>query len=577
MKVVFSDTIPHGQNFSSYEHDEKLLYNENYVDIKNIVNINTATWLDELAKSHSIISEYLAHKSRWWWVSPASRLDARPWGQEKLIKPLFFSIAILEWFSNKSDRTSLILINCPIEVSEYLSELEPKLILAYSCVPKKERVAKMFVKSFFIMLKNIVNIMRFHVLNKSREFKDVRKNVVIYELIHGVSIENSCRYYFTSTLDQVDRKKLTYLAVGIVKNYDRLPLEETDAEQLVMYDLCSTIDLIKSVIKQIYLQYCTIVLIANKPPCIINNKETARFWNRYLSSILDRSILEPILLYSVLSKLLPNAPVERLIFPYEEKGSERAILFAASENNIKTIGFTPHPQHSLAVSMRDIKGSSCPKPNAYAFCGTAYISFFTEWAAKEGCQMTVWGSEKGKLLDLEFQHNSRQRKIKVLLVLSHPNELKVFYNWLQSKPELCNIAKFSLRSYKAVGSEHFNKSLSVMKKEFPNVSEVSGNLFSNLKKCDVVAFCATSAGIEAINMGRPGFYLDLNDFFEINPCFDDLSKMQPSYSACEFLLRLKEWSSKNEIEKKNVLIEQRNVTTKILTKINPEEIHNTLS
>ncbi len=155
--------------------------------------------------------------------------------------------------------------------------------------------------------------------------------------------------------------------------------------------------------------------------------------------MLEKNILKPIVVYNVISKLSLNNSVKQLVFPYEEKGIERAILYAASEKKLKSIGFTPHPQHSLAVSMRDIKGSSCPKPNSYGLCGSAYISFFKNWGGKENTQMQVWGSEKGKLSHLPFTKTIKQKKIKILLLLSHPNELKVFYNWLQSKYELYNI------------------------------------------------------------------------------------------------------------------------------------------
>ena len=292
--------------------------------------------------------------------------------------------------------------------------------------------------------------------------------------------------------------------------------------------------------------------------------------------MLEKNILKPIIVYNVISKLLSNDSVKQLVFPYEEKGIERAMLFAASEKKTKSIGFTPHPQHSLAISMRDIKGSSCPKPDIYALCGAAYISFFRNWGCKESCQMQVWGSEKGKLSYLPFQKDTKQKKIKILLALSHPNELKVFHKWLQSKYELYDLADFYIRCYQAVGADHFDDLLSAVKKDFPDVTKVSGNLNDNLKDCDAVAFCATSAGIEAINLGRVGFYLELNDFFEINPCFNNLSKMQPSYSANEFFSRLKEWLEKDDIAKEKALLDQRSVTTGILSKINREEISHAL-
>jgi len=576
VKVVFTDSIIPGKAFSSYEYNETFLDNENYVNIKKIVQRNTATWLDEVANSHSELSEYLANKTRWWWVSPASRLDMRPWGQEKFFKPLFFSLAILEWFLDQPDETSLTLVGCPVDVAEYLLELEPELIVKYSDAPLKRSITKAFIRSLFILLKDIMNIMRFHIFNKSYQTDEIGQNILTYELVHGLSIKNSYKYYFTSILDCVDKKKITHLVIGAIQKKERLLIENNNNKKIIAYDLCSIADLIKGIFHQLFLQCYFIKLIISSRTCIVNNRVTTKFWSRFLFSMFEENILKPIIVYNVISKLLSNDSVKQIIFPYEEKGIERAMLFAASEKNVKSIVFTPHPQHSLAVSMRDIKGSSCPKPNTYALCGSAYISFFKNWGGKENCDMQVWGSEKGKLSHLPFSKTTKQKKLRILLVLSHPNELKVFHKWLQSQYELYDLADFYIRCYKAVGIEHFDKLLLVVKKDFPDVKKVSGNLNNNLKDCDVVAFCATSAGIEAINLGRAGFYLELNDFFEINPCFNNLSKMQPSYSANEFLSRIKEWLEKDDIAKEKALLDQRSVTTGIFSKINREKISNAL-
>ena len=52
--------------------------------------------------------------------------------------------------------------------------------------------------------------------------------------------------------------------------------------------------------------------------------------------------------------------------------------------------------------------------------------------------------------------------------------------------------------------------------------------------------------------------------------------MQPSYSANEFLSRIKEWLEKDDIAKEKALLDQRSVTTGIFSKINREKISNAL-
>ena len=571
MKVVFTDSVPKGEKYSKYVFDETLVNDANYVNIKNIVNENEVDWLNDLADSHLEISKIASRKTRWWWVSFASRLDLRPWGQEKIIKPLIFSMAILDWFS-KNNCSSLVLIDCPNEVAEYLAELEPKVIIERNSKSSKKRLITTLYNTLLITVKSASRILFFHVLKKPQKIVVEEKNLIAYELVHGSDIKSSYRYYFTNILDNIDEKLICHFVIGVVKNHNRPEYKNEYARQIIAFDSCTISDLIKSLFFTLYLQFCLFYLIINKPSCVINNKKTKNYWNKHLMFMLDINVLENIVLYFAISKLFKDVSIKQLIYPYEEKGSERSMLFAAKENNIKTIGFTPHPQHSLALSMRDLKDSTCPKPDAYAFCGDEYISYFRKWGSKNKCEMKVWGTQKGSLLEQPNINKNLEDKIKVLLLLSHPNELRMFYKWLQKQPQLCEIAEFQLRSYKAVSDLHFNKFVSMLIKEFPNVIEVSGTLMSNVENCDVVAFCATSAGIEAINLGRPAFYIDLNEFFQINPCFNDLSDMQASNGAIEFYNKLKEWSEKNDVSKRDLLIKQRRRSTNILSKINEQEI-----
>ena len=84
--------------FSVYGFREDLRTQSHFVDIRAVVSEHESTWLNDLALSHSRLSEsMLTQQNPWWWLTGYSRLDARPWGAESVIKPLFFSRAVLAW------------------------------------------------------------------------------------------------------------------------------------------------------------------------------------------------------------------------------------------------------------------------------------------------------------------------------------------------------------------------------------------------------------------------------------------------------------------------------------------------
>ena len=266
-----------------------------------------------------------------------------------------------------------------------------------------------------------------------------------------------------------------------------------------------------------------------------------------------------------------------MVFPYEEKGVERALIFAAVEVKVETLGFTPHPQHPLAISMRDRDDSNCPKPTAYAVCGPAYVNFFRDWANKATQRIDVWGSQKGMPLTEVPAYRDVPKYPRVLLALSHSNELLVFKSWLEAQPELCADAEIALRRYMAVDVGEFESGLADIQEHFPTVREASGTLKENVADCDLVLFCGTSAGLEAIQLGRVGVYVGLNDFFVMNPCFNDLTDMQPCMTAVELGLFLKKWRTMSSTDRQRLLSKQRATVQKFFSPIDRDVVQKTLS
>ena len=93
MKIIFeSEGLNHTDTpFAVYNYDEVLAKHTNYIDIRRIIKDRGDAWLDEIQGSFSGLSTKFLRYTRWWWITPMSRLDARSWGQEYVLKPLFFA------------------------------------------------------------------------------------------------------------------------------------------------------------------------------------------------------------------------------------------------------------------------------------------------------------------------------------------------------------------------------------------------------------------------------------------------------------------------------------------------------
>ena len=246
-------------------------------------------------------------------------------------------------------------------------------------------------------------------------------------------------------------------------------------------------------------------------------------------------ILVNICTYRVLRRLLKNSPCSLLIYPYEEKGIERAMLYACQENNVRVMGYTPHPQHWLALSLKDTKQQQGLRPSRYAVCGKAYIDYLRNWAGKSE-EISVWGS--GKTFHRLENLTEFGAQLKVLLLVSHPNELKVFSSWLQYNPSMTKNIHYFFRPYGALKSTDAERILSELDNKYSCITITSESLYEDLAQTDLAVFCATSAGIAAVKHGRLAIHLCLDDFFAMDPCFDNVEPFLSCQSAQEFIDRV---------------------------------------
>ena len=108
--------------------------------------------------------------------------------------------------------------------------------------------------------------------------------------------------------------------------------------------------------------------------------------------------------------------------------------------------------------------------------------------------------------------------------------------------------------------------------EFVFIKISNGTLIEDLNECDLTIFSGTSAAIEAINYGYISLYVDLNEFFVMNPCFDDLNAVLPSYSAAGLANTLDKICSMSNQSIKELYDDQIALSNSIFSPINTNVI-----
>ena len=371
--------------FALYQYDESLLKTPRYIDIRGIINKYHLSWLDDLQASHSKVAERFLYHTRWWWITPMSRLDARPWGQEYVLKPLFFARAVIDWLEKHPEVTEIVLIQCPYDVACYLKEYNSNLqIEGVSGIPPGVRAIGIAVRnSLWAILKagvQFIDLCWKHVFKKAA--CSAAKGLVLYDLNRGDSIHSGHRYYYGNLFDALDENTVSYACIAGVK-----PCFEKETGSIglcgrsfYLMDHLSLTDVIGGFLNNLVLVIFCWGFVIRKQPCSLAEKTSHVFWIHYLFSELKRlPCLVELCSYRALKKVLKRQPYEFIVYPYEEKGSERAVLLACEDRNIKTIGYTPHPQHRLTLALRDAYEPLSPKPSMYAVCGDTYVEHFQFW------------------------------------------------------------------------------------------------------------------------------------------------------------------------------------------------------
>ncbi len=538
MKITFVQNPPTSfdRPFAVYRGDPALEHEPLYIDIKSIVREKVWVWLDALQAEHATISARFLRHTRWWWVTPMARLDLRPWGQDYLVEPLFFARALVEWTGKNPGHPEVVLVGCDPLVAVYLKELgigpdfrgNRKINTGLVLAKRACRNSVMAFCKIFIVAKNIVALHLF-----KRRYHDKIKTLIVSESVLDNSFASGYEFFYKGLFDDVltsGQGSAVYACLN--EKAASFPANGTHAAGQRFFFLLDGIGvgaLAKSFLRSVGLVVSTVLVAL---------RGNSFFWAHFLLSELGKGYyLRNICVYSAMKTFLAASGCKTVVYPYEEKGIEKAILYACREEGVSAIGYLPHPQYRLALAMRDKFEPLSPKPDKYAVSGAAYADYLVDWALKKRQNVEVWGSNK-YARNMLSAHRLDRSRLKVLLLISHPDELEVFRGWLKAEAGLARGASYVVRVYKAGSPRRFDGLIRAMEKEFDFVGESRGTLEEDLKNCDVAIFCATSAGLTAINSGRIALYVDLKNLLPINPCFDDLGPVSGGKTCRELAERL---------------------------------------
>jgi hypothetical protein len=401
---------------------------------------------------------------------------------------------------------------------------------------------KDFILIFFFFIKNIL---------KPNYKKYLSKNVILIEDV--VWNKKSVKNFFFKSIDQkIKKKKILILSFFHFNKKNAVTLSDiTSSSEKFYYIFRSILSILI-----IFLQ-------------ILKLKRKVKISNFWINFFFLKSSLKKIYLnFLIYNYAKNNKFCENLIFPYEEKTFERAVLSGIKDqqniNKLKTFAVCINPQHHLASFLKTFKGLNIPRSYRYLYCGKFYRTYFNKLDRENILSLNnkdCIGSAKSHIQYTKINIKNKS----ILLLLSHIDELKEIIFYLQTEKKLTNF-KFILRPYPHAPTTYEIKNL-INNSNINNILISNDKLINDIKKCGFVVFSGTSAGIECINLGRIGIWCNLSNV-GINPLFDHVEFFFPSLNSKQFYKNLNLVYKMNNSAYKKKLKFQQKICQKIYSRIN---------
>ena len=573
MKIIFTEHLKQGGRgrYIDYQHSCIPVAGRERIDVLPLIRKRQDEWVADMERWHTKLSRVGSAFGRWWWLSPASRLLS--W-YPPLARPLFFALAVREALERSGER-EIFLWRCPREVWQYLRIMRPqdkfcaegrfasverrgalgvRVIVKYAC--------KMLVESFvriFSLKKVLAGRERVGIFSS---ILDPRKAV------------NEDDHYFGRIFAGDPRVRWIYISeLNRDKRFVRAGTSEAAVRIDFITEHLSWRGALAVLGKIIAHPFYAFLLKARAPAFTIGGFTVRSYGHDFLRQQVDWSvpILEWVVYYSFREFLKVNH-LEALTYPYEEKGIERAMILAVKDGGHKTrmIAFLHAVGNEGHLYFRDrgVIGGQAPRPDICGVTGLEARDWLRDHWGWDSRRVVVVGSPRfqdNKFLEPTFR---KGLPLKVLVLIGQEHEMRRLADILEGRPDVFDGCELLVRPYPFAWQSLQEEALARIRKCMPGaVSNARTPLYQQLAACHVALYCSTSAGFEAMAMGRLTVYVDLHEVFRLDPLKDKpgLAGLMRAEGVEEITARLKEIRGMDEADYLRLVLRQRELAQRIYT------------
>lgn len=525
---VFVDELPRdlaGGWCAHYDHIPLDTPGWMQCDIRATIGANQERWLDEFDEWHADLCSAALRISEWWWLMPASRPNV--WVLQEMLKPLFFAIALHDWRDRNPTCVPVHLVACPQEVCLYLKEFEEgreQTVSTRSMVLRQLRALVSGIRGHCAQLVSLVT------LYALRRPKRENGRVLFYShVVRARALNESGDHFFGDMIDTVESAMPGEVIVSYLLHAEKEREQAMESLQAskrrfsFVLDYLTLWDLLWIFVTGMWANLSLVRLARVVPRIRLGHHASQGFSRFYVTEQIQRRTLTlELAIYRAMCRVLKRSGVQTVLYPYEEKALERAILLACSEasNPVRTLAYA-HAANStchLALRTRLVGSATPPQPDKILVTGPRAQDFLLDWGRKRATKLVVVGSHRYRQCGAAPRSVMERRNgLRVLVLTGHGFELSMLANFVQRRTDLFHCDEVIIRRYDFGYLDTQNRGIERLLK-LSNCFRVGAeSLFDQIEWCDLALFSSTTAGLQAMLFGRLAVYVALHDILEAEP------------------------------------------------------------
>ncbi len=580
--ISFSDEIPSDGVGTLISYDYELVIVEGWpnFDVREIVHLYEDCWLSEIDAWHRELSEQAVDLTRWWWITPGSRLTLWKTNSAFSLKPVLFTLAIIKLCEHRPSE-KIWIVGAPDEVVVYLSDfaIQKNSIQIEDFRPKNLNSNIAYKLSNFLKpwlkLARWLAYSSFHSLFSFKRKRIKPARLIVDSLVLDVSlIKTIGDHFFGHMLDNIPglaSEDVIWKYEDPSANFPDFKKNLTDLGKRANFktNLFCWSDIWFALSTSFSVNKALSKLVVSPPVFRIGDFVVSSFPHYFISNLVIGNLpLSELILYKQCSRLILESGASAIIYPYEEKPAERAILLAVQDNasQIKTIAFAHAAYSKGHLYIRRGKRGEPPRPDVLAVTGSMARDQFHRLGVPLK-KIIVTGSPRHHTVPLAKRRVKLRKQI--LFICGLGFEMRIFALLLTANPGLLDGYDLVIRRSYHSWVEEQDAAEDRMRAAGIIYRCEGGDLAAQIDDSDIVLFEASTAGLEAVLRGKLAIRLNLSDIIttsHFNGC-DGSDVIKYCQNLKELKCELDRIALLTPVQYEITLQRQRNLVERLYTPI----------